>query len=119
MTTLKQFKEQNNGRLFKRIVTKGPTIEDIDKMREELQKLADENNVTLSENEKVFSFEKTGNVWIKPVLPRELVGTLFFKSNATEFEGGRGELPKLDEIDETGFDKDYGWIAYRYELVNA
>lgn len=115
--TKAQFIKQNNGKLFKRIVTKGLTIEDIDQMRVELTALAEQNGATLVETAGAFSLKEYGNVWLKPRVEREKVATLFFKSNATEFDGGRGELPLASEIDGDAFTKDYGTIAYRYELV--
>ena len=114
-----QFIKANNGKQFKRIVTKGLTIEDIDTMRKELLNIALENDTELTEDANSFKLDEYGQVWLKPKMNREKIATLYFKTNATEFDGGRGELPLASEIDGNGFNKDYGHVAYRYELVNA
>lgn len=119
--TLKQFIAENNGATFKRTVTRGATIEDIDAMRAELETIAKNNDATLTEDETTFRLEEYSNVWLKPRVEREKVATLHIRSNATEFDGVRGELPKAGELlaNGRGFTKDYRHIAYKYERVEA
>lgn len=121
MTTKKQFIALYNGRQFKRIVTKGTTIEDIDKLREELEYIAKQNDTTLVETDSKFTLEGFNNVFIKPVQKRETIGTLVFTSNAIKFNNGEstttGGLPSADVIHDTYFTADYGNVAYRYEVL--
>ena len=121
MATKKEFIEQNNGKLFKRIITKGATIEDMPAMLAGLKAMAAARGFTVKNHDNNWSFERdgvpTGQKFFKPVLQREKLSIMQFKSNRTVFDGIVGELPLASEIDRDSFTKDYGSVVYRYELV--
>lgn len=121
--TLKDFIATYNGATFKRTVIKGATIADIPAMRAELEEACKAQGLRLVENVGTWDVydgeHATGQKFLKPRVERELVGTLEFKSNRTIFDGGVGELPKASELDGLSFTKDYGNIAYKYEVVEA
>ena len=86
--TKKDFIAKYNNKLFKMVVMKGATPEDMDIMRKTLQGLADNNGLELTETDN--SFKIANRVWIKPKMPKEM--TVRIKFNSTQY----------DVLDETG-----------------
>ena len=86
--TKKDFIAKYNNKLFKRVVMEGTTLEDMDMMRKNLQELADNNGLELTEDNN--NFRIANRVWFKPNMPKEM--TVRIKFNSTQY----------DVLDETG-----------------
>ena len=121
-----EFIKKYNGQEFKRIVTKGLTVEDIPQVKSDLEAAAAEQGLTIKENGGMWDIvdekgQETGQRFFIPKMLREQVGTLHFRSKDTVFsvdgQNVYGDYPKAADFDEHGFTVDYGTIAYRYELV--
>lgn len=121
-----EFIKKYNGQEFKRIVTKGLTVEDIPQVKSDLEAAAAEQGLTIKENDGMWDVvdekgQETGQRFFIPKMLREQVGTLYFRSKDTVFsvagQNVYGDYPKATDFDERGFTVDYGTIAYRYELV--
>ena len=116
--TKKDFITKYNNKLFKRVVMEGTTLEDMDTMRKNLQELADNNGLELTENDN--SFEIENRIWWKPTYERETTVRVQFKGGIYRVADEDGEEISRGDIPPAGAFRDgamhietfYGEIKY-------
>lgn len=120
--TIKELKALSN-KQFKRTILGDNVIENMDKMRVELEQHAKEHNLSFSEDDTTFTID--GNrVFMKPKRAKETIGTIVFRSKDYYFNdpvNGKcyGDIPKSKDIDSNGFLlRDYeDQPLIRYDLI--